>query len=180
MNFSTILGFTLSLLVVFGQILILALALRFAIFKKGNAITNWIGRNGMLFAFIVTAIAVLGSLSYSDILGFEPCKLCWFQRILMYPQLIILGIGMRIKDRSAALYCLVLSMIGMAVAWYHYLMQLGFVPATCSTVGYSVSCAKVFTMHFGYITIPMMALTAFILNIAFLLMYRNGGDAVTK
>jgi disulfide bond formation protein DsbB len=178
MNFATFLSGTLSWLTLGGQILslILILALVFNKNKYSLSLISYIKKYGAVFAFIVTLFAVLGSLSYSDILGYEPCKLCWYQRILMYPQLIILGIAFYTKDKSASFYALVLSLIGMPIAFIHYLVQLGILKAGCSTVGYSVSCAKVFTMNLGYITIPMMAFTAFLMNALFLFIYRKSSN----
>ena len=127
-------------------------------------------------AFTAALLATLGSLTYSEILGYEPCKLCWFQRIFMYPQVLILGFALWGKHKgSRALLdtSLALSIIGAAVALYHYLMQLGIVSeGSCAAVGYSVSCAERFVMQFGYITIPFMALSAF-LFIAFLIFQKK-------
>ena len=127
-------------------------------------------------AFTAAHLATLGSLTYSEILGYEPCKLCWFQRIFMYPQVLILGFALWGKHKgSRALLdtSLALSIIGAAVALYHYLMQLGIVSeGSCAAVGYSVSCAERFVMQFGYITIPFMALSAF-LFIAFLIFQKK-------
>ena len=172
MNFATFLSGTLSWLTLGGQILCLLIIFSL-IFSKNVGLISFVKRNGMIFALIVTLFAVLGSLSYSDILGYEPCKLCWYQRIFMYPQLILLGIALYTKDRSASFYAMILSLIGAVIALLHYVVQLGLIKVGCSTVGYSVSCAKVFTMHLGYITIPMMALTAFIMNALFLFIYRK-------
>lgn len=181
MNFATILGNGLSWMTLAGQILVLVIIVSVLFIKNENALINFVKKNGNVLALIVSLVALLGSLSYSDILGYEPCKLCWLQRIVMYPQVIILAVGIYIKDRNATLYALILSMIGVAFSWYHYLMQLGFIPASCETVGYSVSCAKVFTMNLGYITIPLMACTAFVMNIVFLLIYRNAtSSTVTR
>jgi disulfide bond formation protein DsbB len=175
MNFATFLSGTLSWLTLGGQIVCLAIILSLIFSKNIRAASfiNFIKKYGAIFAFIVTLLAVLGSLSYSDILGYEPCKLCRYQRIMMCSQLIILGISLYTKDRNASFYALVLSLIGMPIVLIHYLVQLGLLKAGCSTVGYSVSCAKVFTMNLGYITIPMMAFTAFLMNALFLFVYRK-------
>lgn len=173
MNFATFLSGTLSWMTLGGQIFCLLIIFSL-IFSKNAGLISFVKRNGVIFAFIVTLFAVLGSLSYSDILGYEPCKLCWYQRIMMYPQLILLGIALYTRDRSASFYAITLSLIGAAIALLHYVVQLGLIKVGCSTVGYSVSCAKVFTMNLGYITIPMMAFTAFIMNALFLYIYRKG------
>lgn len=128
----------------------------------------------IVLAFAVAFVAMAGSLIYSEIIGYEPCKLCWFQRIFMYPQVFILGLALIKKDRVAADYSIMLSVVGAIIAGYHYLLQRGAVPATsCSAVGYSVSCAQKFVMQYGYITIPMMALTAFVAIALLMLAYKK-------
>lgn len=123
-----------------------------------------LGSNAFILALVVSLTATLGSLFYSEVAGFEPCKLCWYQRILMYPQVVLLGLAIKKRDRNIADYLLALSLLGAPIALYHYFLQRvesPFVP--CTVVGYSASCNQSFTMQFGYITIPMMTLTAFIL-----------------
>src|SRR3989338_2054283 len=122
-------------------------------------------------------LATLGSLTYSEVLGYAPCKLCWIQRIFMYPQVLILGLALFGKHKgSRALVdtSLVLSAIGAVVALYHYLMQLGIIPeGSCAAIGYSVSCAERFVLQFGYITIPLMAFSAYLLVTFALLLKRK-------
>lgn len=115
------------------------------------------------YTFVMALVATLGSLYYSEIAGFEPCKYCWFQRILMYPLVVIMYIAIKVKDKYISRYVLPISGIGTLLAGYHYLTQLGWLPSTCVATGYSVGCAKIFVMTFGYITIPMMSFTAFLL-----------------
>ena len=131
---------------------------------------RFISSRALMLSFIVALAATLGSLFYSEIAGYTPCKLCWYQRILMYPQAVMLGIAAARKDNGIVLYGLVLSGIGAAIAAYHYLLQIGLVDeiAPCTTVGYSVSCTETFTMTYGFITIPFMSLVAFLLIIALL------------
>jgi len=82
----------------------------------------------------------------------------------MYPQVFLLGLALYKKDLGMAPYSLLLSSVGAVIAFYHYLLQLNIVPSLpCSAVGYSVSCSQIFVMNFGYITIPLMAFTAFLL-----------------
>ena len=156
----------LSLLTITGQIIIVSVLI--ILLLKNKIISDLIGKEAILFSFAVSLIATLGSLFYSEIAGFEPCKLCWFQRILMYPQIILLGLAILRKDKNIISYTFWLSVIGAVIAGYHYLLQIGVAPNLyCSAVGYSVSCSQRFAMNFGYITIPMMAFTAFLMNIIF-------------
>ena len=154
----------LSILTVTAQILTAGI-IAVLLLKKKNLI-EFIGKHATLFSFIVALIAVLGSLFFSEVAKFTPCKLCWYQRIFMYPEVILLGVALFKKSKDTAAFIVGLATPGAAIAAYNYLLQIGVVPElSCSTTGYSVSCAQRFIMNFGYITIPMMALSAFILII---------------
>lgn len=166
MQLATVVNFILGILTVLAQISSVALVY-FWVFKKPKALGAFAASHGALLAFVIASVAMLGSLTYSEIIGYEPCKLCWIQRILMYPQVLVLGLVVWGKHKgSHALFdtSLGLSLVGALVAGYHYLLQLGVAPALpCSAVGYSASCAQRFVMQFGYITIPLMAFSAFVL-----------------
>ena len=156
----------LSVLTVAGQAMI-ALLLLSIVFrnKMPQRFLNLSADNAILFSFIVALVAMMGSLFYSEIAGYEPCKLCWIQRIFMYPQVLILGIALWKKDRSVISYIIPLCILGIMFSSYHYYIQLGGAPlASCDA---SASCAKRYTFTFGYITIPMMALTAFSMILMF-------------
>ncbi|MEK7195546.1 MAG: disulfide oxidoreductase [Patescibacteria group bacterium] len=157
----------LSVLTVFAQIASVVVLMEIVIKKtKGSesSLSRFVSKNYLLLMFIVALVATLGSLFYSEVAGFEPCKLCWFQRILMYPQVLLLGMALWKKDPSVVKYSIALSSIGAVIAIYHYLLQRGMAPGLpCAAVGYSVNCSKVFVMNFGYITIPLMAFSAFAL-----------------
>lgn len=158
---TTIVNQTLGVLTILAQIFSVLLLI-FLITKK--PLPNLLKKNILLIAFVVALVAIVGSLTYSEIIGYEPCKLCWFQRIFMYPQVILLGMALLKKDYKIISYSIVLSVIGAIIAGYHYLLQIGIAPnLPCSAVGYSVSCSQRFVMQFGYITIPMMAFSAFVL-----------------
>lgn len=167
MTFSSSINLVFSILTVIGQIVILV-SIFLLIFKK-EKLLEFISRNAVLFSFIVAFLATAGSLIYSDVIGYEPCKLCWFQRIFMYSQVVLLGMALWKKERKFALQnSIALSIIGAVIAGYHYLLQINVVSALpCSAVGYSISCSQRFAMNFGYITIPMMAFSAFLLIILF-------------
>lgn len=158
----------LEVLTLIGDVLIiifLAILLVFVLSKKNRffkKIVKLINENYLEIGIIVALTATLGSLFYSEILGYVPCKLCWYQRILMYPQAIMFGIALYKKRTYLAIESVALSLIGLVIAAYHYLLQIGLVTASnCDALGYSSKCSEFFTLSFGYITIPMMALTAF-------------------
>ncbi|EJR26671.1 MULTISPECIES: disulfide oxidoreductase [Bacillus cereus group] len=122
-----------------------------------------------LTLFIIWAtsfIATTSSLYLSEIMKYEPCSLCWYQRIFMYPLVIILGIATVKKDYKISIYSLILSIIGGSISFYHYLMQklplLSNDKATCGRV----PCNTDYLDWYGIITIPLLAFIAFIIIIS--------------
>ncbi len=116
---------------------------------------------GLYFAWLVAIVATGGSLYFSEVMGFIPCKLCWFQRIFMYPLVFVLGIASYRMDTRIAGYVLPLTIVGGSISLYHYLEQKvpGFGnPAICAV---GVSCTVEYINWLGFITIPFLALTAF-------------------
>ena len=140
------------------------------LFKKSkNFIINALGRNGILLALGIAIASTALSLFYSEIAGFEPCKLCWFQRIFMYPQIVLLGMAWFKKDFKIIDYALPLAIIGGIIAIYHnYIYYGGISIFPCDASGLGISCARRYVFEFGYVTIPLMSLTAFLLIIFFL------------
>lgn len=174
MEFNSFFTSLIVSLVVFAQLVILLLVYAFA--AKDKKIINFFGggNKAMMFAFIIALLGTVGSLTYSEVIGYEPCKFCWFQRVFLYPQVLILGVALFRKDKNIFPYISGMSVVGGIIALYHYLMQLGWAPAvSCDAIGYSVSCSKVFIMSLGYITIPMMAFTAFALIFLLTLAYKK-------
>ncbi|WP_332629291.1 disulfide oxidoreductase [Halalkalibacter flavus] len=119
--------------------------------------------NLTIVAWITSLIATLGSLYFSQVRMYEPCTLCWYQRIFMYPLVIILIIGIIKKDATVALYSAVLSLIGIGLSSYHYALQkIPFFTQTAPACG-RVPCTGQYINWFGFVTIPFLALTAFII-----------------
>jgi disulfide bond formation protein DsbB len=114
----------------------------------------------LYLAFGTALAAMLGSLYYSEIAGFVPCTLCWYQRILMYPLTLILLVGLIKQDGNLPDYVLPFSVLGMGFSTYHYLIQVGVIGhSTVCQVG--IPCDLRWVNYFGFVTIPFMALTAF-------------------
>jgi disulfide bond formation protein DsbB len=131
-------------------------------FEKGDAVKKQV-ENGLLFAWVTALIAMLGSLYFSEIRQFEPCALCWYQRILMYPLVVILAIGIIRKDSNAAIYSTVLAGIGFCISAYHYSVQkLPVQEGTVLGCG-TVPCTGEYINWLGFITIPFLAGTAFLM-----------------
>jgi disulfide bond formation protein DsbB len=116
----------------------------------------------LLVAWLSAVIASLGSLYFSEVLQFVPCTFCWYQRILMYPLVIWLGIAFYYQDLKITRYVLPISILGAVVSGYHYALQK--IPALqafemCSS---GVPCSGQYINWLGFITIPLLALIAFI------------------
>ena len=113
-------------------------------------------------AFLVALTATLGSLYFSEVANFPPCVLCWYQRILMYPLVVVILVGWVEQDEFLPKYVLPLSIGGILLSSYHYLVQWGlFSSETVCAVG--VPCFVRYINWAGFITIPFLALVAFIL-----------------
>ena len=182
-NFTSIINTLWSILTIIAQILSVALLVSIFVPKfKDTVFSRFFGTHGLAIAFIVSLCALVGSLIYSDILGYTPCKLCWFQRIFIYPETILLGMALWRKDFGIQIYGIVLASIGGLIAVFHYVGQLGFNPfgLECLVIGYSASCAKNFVLQFGYITIPLMAVSACVLIVCSLWMSHRKELSVGK
>ncbi|HLC69944.1 MAG TPA: disulfide bond formation protein B [Patescibacteria group bacterium] len=132
------------------------------IFRRDHKIISFFQKNALLFSFLIVLGATLASLYYSEVVGYPPCNLCWYQRVFLYPQLILTGLALYHKDQNIFKYLLPLSVIGGIVAVYQYLLQLGLVSgAICGVSG--GSCTQVYISNFGYVTMVMMSFTAFLL-----------------
>jgi disulfide bond formation protein DsbB len=128
-------------------------------------------------AFVVSAVATGGSLFFSEIAGFVPCELCWFQRICMYPLSIITLLAAIAGDYRVARYLLPLPAVGACVSVYHLLVENGVVGQSSSClVSAPGGCATKWINEFGYMTIPTLALTAFVLLIQLLGLSVTGVD----
>lgn len=166
MTSTEILTYTLAVLSIVAQVISLGLIIGLVTGKLQTYLkTKKIPYHFYLIStYLISLIATLGSLYYSDVAGYTPCKLCWYQRILMYPQTILYLVALIKKDKTISIYGLVLSIVGGLLALYHYLLQIDVIHSTsCSTIGFSISCSERFSTTFGYITIPMMAFSAFAL-----------------
>lgn len=112
-------------------------------------------------AWLQAGIATFGSLYFSEVMNLPPCILCWYQRICMYPLLAILTVGILRRDRGLHLYVLPLCLFGLAISVYHNLLYIGLIPESIQPCTAGVSCTSRQIEWLGFITIPLMALTAF-------------------
>ncbi|MFC0561192.1 disulfide oxidoreductase [Halalkalibacter alkalisediminis] len=133
--------------------------------------------NLTLVAWLTSLVATLGSLYFSEIRLYEPCTLCWYQRIVMYPLVLILAIGVIRKETSASFYAAILSFIGFCLSAYHYSIQkLSFFSQVAPSCG-RVPCTGQYINWFGFVTIPFLALIAFsIILVCSLLVLRKSRE----
>ncbi|MFZ2484772.1 MAG: disulfide bond formation protein B [Minisyncoccia bacterium] len=138
-------------------LVILFLAL---IFKNswGRGIAGFVGRYSIPLGFLVALSAICGSLFYSELVGFEPCVLCWWQRLFIYPQALLFATALWKKKTDVFTYAVPLVTLSAIIAMYHeYVYMGGTSLLPCTALG--GACSKIYVMAFGYITIPMMSLT---------------------
>ena len=130
--------------------------------ETGNKYFQFLKKHSFHFGFLLSLGAILGSLTYSEIFHLVPCTFCWWQRIFMYPQAIVLATGIYLKDLKIWITAIILSSIGACFSIYHILIQSGIVgpSGACATAG--VSCAKIDFVALGWITMPIMCLVLFV------------------
>ncbi len=131
--------------------------------------STFIERNSRIFALIVAWTATLGSLYFSEIAHFVPCTLCWYQRILMYPLSLLLLIAVLRQEKQIAYYVLPFSILGIGFSTYHYLLQKTQLFNHGGVCSAGIPCTTTWINWFGFVTIPFLALIAFIL-ITFLML----------
>ena len=120
-------------------------------------------------AYLQSLIATLGSLYFSEILKYTPCTLCWYQRIAMYPIVVLLLISILTKDKNVYKYVLPLSITGTLISLYHNLLYYNIIKDNIIPCATGVSCTTRYVEYFGFITIPLLAFIAFnVINICML------------
>ena len=126
----------------------------------------------LLWGAITAFASVVLSLYYSEIVGFEACALCWWQRIFIYPQVILFFIAWRRGEYGVWRYALPLSVFGLFFGIAHWILQtFHFSIIPCAAAGLS-PCEKVFFIEFGYVTFPVMAITTLLILSAIALVSR--------
>jgi len=163
------LGTLILQIIILGGAFVLALVALKHPNEKFHHLAMRTAEHAFLIGFLVSFFSLVASFFYSNVIGFAPCELCWWQRIFLYPQVILFAVALynekvnKISDELVFLYSFILSIIGGGIALFQYYGQM-FNPNALAICGIeSVSCAKIFFVSFGYITIPMMSLTAYIL-----------------
>lgn len=148
--------------------------------------TTWIrtqiGEHALSLAFLTAFFASLGALTYSSVYGFAACDFCWYQRIAIYPMILLLGVATLKSDKFIKPYIITLASAGILVSIYHWTIHMisvygsqasadSLVP--CSASDILPSCSQTEVLEYGFITIPFMAITTLLLVIAFMLFIKN-------
>ncbi|EKD85593.1 MAG: disulfide bond formation protein DsbB [uncultured bacterium] len=134
---------------------------------------NFIKKNLLQIALLQATIATLGSLIFSEVLKFPPCIFCWYQRIFMYPLVIILAVGIWKKDKNLPYFVLPLSIIGLFISVYHNLLYYKIIPESATPCTLGISCTTKFIEWFGFVTIPLLSLGAFAAITLIVLFYKK-------
>lgn len=127
---------------------------------------NWIF---LFLCWFIASTSTAGSLFFSHVMQFAPCVLCWYQRIFLFPLVIILAIGLFPFDKSVVKYALPLALAGWLTALYHTLLYSGLIPKSIQPCAQGVSCTEEYINLFGFVTIPMLSLLSFSTIIALLI-----------
>ena len=129
-------------------------------------------------AWVIALVSTAGSLFFSEVMGLPPCVLCWYQRIAMYPLVLVIATGIVMRDGRMKYYALPLCLAGLALAVYHNLLYYGVIPETLTPCSEGASCTERQIEWLGFVTIPLMGLASFLGLTLCLLFYRPESESV--
>lgn len=161
--------FFLVLTVVADAVVVFALLCALAALGSVNArarVVSWaraVAPQSVAFAWVVATVTTLGSLYYSEHAGFIPCELCWYQRIVMYPLVIVLGVAALRRDRAVWITTLGFVVIGAPLSLYHWLVERVPAFAESSSCSAIAPCSAPWFERLGFVTLAWMAMSAFLL-----------------
>ena len=124
----------------------------------------------VFMAWLVASVSTLGALFLGEVMGYTPCMLCWYQRICMFPLVLILAAGLFPFDRRVVRYALPLALAGWLLAIFHWAVASGLVPERVTPCSQGVPCSVEQVIWFGFLTLPMLSVLAFSVIIALLLL----------
>ena len=173
MDFGTLFTKVLVIATMLGNILFVVLMIAHVAAKPlFGRVMAWVGERALWLGLYISGGATIGSILYSAVVGYPACILCWTQRIFIYPLPFLFALALWRKDRSIIPYALLLSLLGGAVALYQWIKDMlawhTSWTLACPAVPGLPSCDKMYVMEFGYVTIPMIALNAFLFLIVVL------------
>jgi disulfide bond formation protein DsbB/mono/diheme cytochrome c family protein len=141
-----------------------------------DRLSYWLERSSLYIALLAAWVAMVGSLYFSEVAHYIPCTLCWYQRILMYPQTLILAIGLLRRDENTPLLVLPFSLLGIGVSTYHVLLEKTDWFSSAATCQAGVPCTVLWINWFGFLTIPFLALIAFLIITVMSIIARQAGE----
>ena len=115
----------------------------------------------LFLCWLVASLSTMASLFFSYVMGFAPCVLCWYQRICLFPLVIILAVALFPFDKNVVKFALPLAIAGWLTAFYHNLLYSGVIPENIQPCSQGVSCTEKYIELFGFLTIPMLSLLSF-------------------
>lgn len=131
-------------------------------------------KNVLYLAWLTASVATVGSIALTEVYHFLPCSLCWYQRILMYPLVIIIAVGIILKDKKLDVYVLPFTILGMIVAFYQHLLQIGVIKELVVPCWTNVPCTtKYIDWLGGLITIPLLSFLSFLIIGICMVIYKN-------
>lgn len=122
----------------------------------------------VFLAWLIATASTLGALFFSEVMKLAPCELCWWQRIFMFPLVLILPLGLFPFDRRVVRYALPLTLVGLGFAVFHWLLVLGVIPESIRPCVRGIPCSEVTISWFGFVNIPLLSVLAFSVIVALL------------
>lgn len=125
-------------------------------YAKGEA--EW----GLVFvAWLVATVSTLGALFLSEVMGVAPCVLCWYQRVFMFPLVLVLAAGLFPPDKTVGRYAAPLALAGWLAALFHVLLTKGYLSESLAPCTQGIPCSRIEVEWFGFLTIPLLSLLSF-------------------
>lgn len=156
----------LSVLTIIGGVVVALFAAYLAYVvttKKHSKLISLVGEWVFPLSLLIAGIGLFFTLFYSQVLGYAPCDLCWYQRVFLYPQVVLFGYAWYRRDKGFLPYALLLSVCGGVIAIYHHALQMGYdLMKPCSSAPFAVDCAKPSFIEFGFVSFPFMAVVLFV------------------
>lgn len=132
---------------------------------EGSSNSAW----ALVFAcWLIATVSTLGALFFGEVMNVPTCVLCWYQRIFMFPLVLLLPVGLFPFDRKIVRYAFPLALGGWGFAFFHVLLVAGYIPESVRPCTQGVPCSQTYIQWFGFVTIPLLALVAFSVIIALL------------
>jgi disulfide bond formation protein DsbB len=163
-----------------GILTIIAFVITLAAFVAlvTRRVPRWAQGFALPLAATIALVTTLGSLYYSEVAGYPPCTLCWYQRIAIYPQVIVLGVAAWRRDTQVWRTAVPLAAIGALISIWHIVIEQ--VPSLAGPCDPANPCTITWVEEFGFLTVPTMALVAGLSFIALtLLAHREASPAAS-